>query len=134
MPRSVIRPVAADLINAGIVANIQQAIYQDSATNLLVMRAEATQKFIAIPPVVDPLNSAVSSMHLFIPGMPQAVEVYRDEEFYIAFNSSVFSNTGAWVPGGTIKYVPLNPGLTGNTLAVVAITGTSLMRANWVQL
>lgn len=134
MPRSIINKQSADLLSDGIVANIQQAIYQDNATTFLVMRAEASQKFIAIPPVVNPLNTAISSNHLLLAGMPQAVEIYRDEEYYIAFNSSVFSNTGAWIPGGVLKYIPLNPGLAGNTLAVVAITGTSPLRANWIQL
>ena len=134
MPRSIIGEGPANIINAGVVANIQQAIYQDSATTLLVMRAEATQKFIAIPPVVNPLNSVLLSNHLLLAGAPQAVEIYRDDDFYLSINSFVSSQVGAWIPGGVIKYIPLNPGLTGNTLAVVAVTGTSLLRVNFVQL
>ena len=130
MPRSIINKVEADLLNDLIIANVQQAIYQDNATNFLVMRAEATQKFIAIPPIQAPDGSY--SQSLLYPGIPVAVELYRDQEFYIAFNSVVTSQSG-WIPGGALKLISLNPGMVGSTLAVTAVTGTNPLRVNWVQ-
>ena len=132
MPRSVIRKEAAQIRDALIVANIQQALYvhPNAYTDRQVAIADATQRFIAIPPITSP----AFSNHLLLPGMPEAVELYRDEEFYFAFNSQVFSNTGAWVPGGAVKLISLNPGLTGSTLSFMATEGTSDLRVHWVQL
>lgn len=132
MPRSLIKKEAAQIRDALVVANIQQALYvhPGSYTTEQVAFADATQRFIAVPPIISP----AFSNHLLLPGMPEAVEVYRDQEFYLVFNSSVFSNTGAWVPGGAVKLISLNPGLTGSTLAFMATTGTDKLRINWVQL
>ena len=130
MPRSLISKAAADILGDLVIANVQQAIYQDSTTVRLVMRAEATQKFIAIPPIISPSFS----QHLQLAGMPQGIELYRDQEFYFAFNSTVNTDSGGWVPGGVQKVYPLNPGLTGSTLAIITVVGTNDLRVNWLQL
>ena len=134
MPRSRALSIGeSQLISEGVVANYQQAIYTHPGgyTNRTVAIADNTQRFIAVPPIQAPDGSF--SQHLLYPGQPVGVEIYRDEEYYIAFNSTVASNTGAWVPGGIIKYIPLHPNLAGNTLALHATVGTSDFRVNWVQ-
>lgn len=134
MPRSVQGREAAQIQGALIVANYQQAIYTHPgvATNDHVAFADASIRYIAIPPIRTPAGQY--SNHLALEGVPQAVELYRDQEYFIAFGSTVSSQSGAWIPGGAVKLISLNPGHAGNTLAFTAVVGTDKLRINWVQI
>ena len=129
--RASLHPNASKLIAEQVAANIQQALYHwpAGATSGHVPFADATQRFIAIPPVLAPSESN----HLLLPGPPIAVEIYRAQDMYFAFNSQVSTLTGAILVGGLWKTIPLHPGLRGDTLAMVANVGTDRVYVNWIQ-
>ena len=125
-------PVAEGRISGGSIGNIQGALIHGSRgySNYNALLVGASLTFLAIPPV-KVLGSV--SNHLLLQGMPTAVRLYRDDPYYLAFNTVVSSLVGAWVPGGISYHIPLNPGLQHDTIAVTAVDGTSPLRVVWEQ-
>lgn len=144
--KSGLGPVAlANLANSP-VGNIQQGIILPGVqfSNSNAMLVDQSPKFLAIPPVFTsavgltprgtPSFSPVGfSNHLALEGPPFAAELYRADEFYLAFGSTVNTQVGAWIPGGIQKVIPLDPGLIGDTMAFCATVGTSPLRVNFLQ-
>jgi hypothetical protein len=73
------------------------------------------------------------SNHMLLSGPPHTVELFRNDEFWYAFNSVVNTLVGAYVPASTVKTIVLDPGLQGETLAFCSVTNTGLLRVNWIQ-
>lgn len=90
----------------------------------------ATNTFVAIPPVGG-------SQPFTYKGGPRAVELYRETGEYflaMAFQSGPFAhtNTAGWMPGGVLKYIPIDADMLGKTMAVTAVQGTGGLRVNFV--
>ena len=116
-----------------------QYIHPGSVTTGTIPMADATARYMAVPPVSGTYalvnqalvryNPSVASME-YLDHRPSAVKLYRDDEYYVSIDAVPDTQNGMWMPGGAQEVFLLNPGV--KTLAWVSVTNTSPLRMSWL--
>lgn len=122
MSRRAVTKNDREVINAPAFWRMQQwaPVHPGVATTGAFTPADATMRWIGVPPVTDTT----------IPPRPDAVKLFRGDDFYLALDTIANSNFGAFMPGNIEHIIPLNPGVA--TLAYSATVNTGALRGSWL--
>mgnify|MGYP001591351083 CR=1 FL=1 len=104
-----------------------QPVHGAVATDGAFTPADASMRAIAIPPI---RFSGTNQTTGPFTQPPDAVQLYRDDEYYINMDTLAASNFGAWLPGGAAWTILLDP--SQRTIFYAAALNTGPLRGLWV--